>query len=458
MDLLFTPAELAEIQAYSSTWYTWFAVRDLFKIGLFAFVLKFGVGALHRTAQRCARWMDARLAVVRRVPVLRAFPAALEKLWGEPGWGVAVTFCLLYLLFFEIVYLPINVYLDYFHEHRFGMSNETPAKFALDRLKGLGLVSIASTLLVFGLYGLARRLRPWWLILGVVAGALLLFSAALDPWRAQVYVDQHPLEPGPLRDRVVELMSRAKVEFRDIVVEKTSESSKVVGAYFAGQGPTRTIVLYDNLLQQLGEDEILAAVAHESAHVLEPRWFRRILSSLALIAFLFGIDRLLRLAARRRWFGAERFGDIRTMPLMGMSLYALMLLTQPLTAADSRARERAADQFALELTQNPDAFRRLMINAAAHQQDRPRPAQVDRAEGLLPSTAPGATRPRGRVRKEKQRQVGPDSSPITLAPSGPHLPPAPSGRSPAPDGPPNPVTSLPGPSPATSPPRGARWP
>ncbi|MGA9522943.1 MAG: M48 family metalloprotease [Myxococcaceae bacterium] len=373
LEPLFTPAELAEIQAYSSTWYTWFAVRDLFKIGLFAFVLKFGVKAFHQTAVRCARWLDTRFAFVRRMPVVRAVPAALEKLWGEPGWGVAVTFCLLYLLFLEVVYLPIDVHLDYFHEHRFGMSNETPTKFALGRLKSLGLVSIASTFLVFGLYGLARRLRLWWLVLGVVAGAVLMFSAALDPWRAQVYFDQHPLEAGPLRERIVELMSRAKVEYRDIVVEKTSESSKVVGAYFAGQGPTRTIVLYDNLLHQLGEDEILAAVAHEAAHVLEPRWIRRFLSAIALVAFLFGIDRLLRLAARRRWFGAERYGDIRTMPLMGMSLYAIMLLTQPLTAADSRARERAADQFALELTQKPDAFRRLMINAARINKTDPDP-------------------------------------------------------------------------------------
>jgi STE24 endopeptidase len=373
LDPIFTPQELTEIQAYSATWYTWFAVRDLFKIALFAFVLKFGVRALHRGAEGCARWLDERLGVVHRVPVLRAVPAALEKLWGEPGWGVAVTFCLLYLLFLEVVYLPIDVYLEYVHQHRFGMSNETPAKFVLDQLKGFGLVSIASTFLVFGLYGLARRLRRWWLVLGVVAGGLLLFSAVLDPWRAQLYFEHAPLESGPLRERIVELMSRAKVEYREIVVEKTSESSRAVGAYFAGQGPTRTVVLYDNLINELGEDEVLAAVAHEAAHVLESRWPRRILSSIALIAFLFGIDRLLRLAARRRWFGAERFGDVRTMPLMGMSLYAIMLLTQPLSAADSRARERSADQFALQLTQNPEAFRRLMINAARINKTNPDP-------------------------------------------------------------------------------------
>ena len=115
-------------------------------------------------------------------------------------------------------------------------------------------------------------------------------------------------------------------------MEKTSVTSKRVQAYFAGQGPTRTIVLNDVLLQQFSEGEIVAAVAHEAGHVNEAQWPDRIASSLALVAFLFAIDWLLRRAAARGWFGATRFADIRTLPLISLLYFSVMLTAAPVSA------------------------------------------------------------------------------------------------------------------------------
>jgi STE24 endopeptidase len=361
LDTFFTAAELAQARAFNAPVYAWVAVRDFVQLGLFALVLRWGIRLNYRASGAISGWLSERLGFCRRVPVLRAFPAALDKLWGEPGWGLAVVFCLLYLLFFKLVFLPVDIYFDYVHPHRFELSNLTPGRYVLDRFKGVAAGSLAVTLLTFGLYGLCRRLRLWWLVLGAVAGAGLLVSATLDPWRATYYFDQRPLEAGPLRTELTEVLDRAQVQFRDVLIQDVSSRTRMVGAYFAGQGPTRTIVLSDTLVDMLGTAEVVAAVAHEAAHVREPTWPRRIFSSLGLVAFLFLVDRLLRLAARRRWFGATRFGDVRTLPLLGIALWALTLVFQPVSAAHSRARELAADAYALELTDDPQAFRRLLV-------------------------------------------------------------------------------------------------
>ena len=321
MEPLFTPEQLAEIKAYHQPYYVWSVVGPLLDLGILLLVLGALVRPLYRACEACAAWLSRRLARPGKAPDGRGLVQAMNRLWGEPGWGAALLFALGLNLFIELLHLPGDIYLDYVLEHRHGMSTQTPLGFVEDKLKALMVLSIATSMLAFGLYGLARRMKRWWLVLGIPSALLLLGAAALDPFRSRLYYDQTPLEPGPLRERITALMNRASVPFEDVWVEKTSVDSKRLQAYFAGQGPTRTIVLNDVILQQLSPEEILAAVAHEAGHVHEPKWPGRIASSLALVLLLFVIDRMLRLAARRGWFGTTRFADIRTLPLLWLLLF-----------------------------------------------------------------------------------------------------------------------------------------
>jgi STE24 endopeptidase len=186
----------------------------------------------------------------------------------------------------------------------------------------------------------------------------------LDPYRGQVYFPQAPLPPGTLRDRIAEVMVRAQVSFSDIRVESTSRATRKVQAYFAGQGPTRTIVLSDNLLRELSEPEIVAVVAHEAGHLRESQWPRRVASAVALLLCLLFIDRLLRHAARRGWFGATEFADIRTLPLISLTFYAVITFGGPIAAALSREGERQADRYAVELTGDPATYASMLRRAA----------------------------------------------------------------------------------------------
>jgi STE24 endopeptidase len=373
MEPIFTAEQYAEIKAYHLPGYIYSGVDLVAYPALLLLILAVLNRPFYRWAEASAAWLDGRLSSLRTAPVSRAFFSAMDKLWGERGWGVALLFALYVDLFVLVLYTPINVYFGYIREHAYGMSAYTPLTYAIDAIKGIVIGSMATAAMVVGMYGLARRLSRWWLVLGVPVALLMLVASAIDPYRNRVYFEQQPLAPGPLRTSITQLMERANVTFADVVVEKTSVASKRVQGYFAGQGPTRTIVLNDVMIEKLDESEILAVVAHEAGHLLEPKWPGRIGASVALVALLFGIHRLLQLAAARRWFGTTRFADIRTLPLLYLCLVLVFTLVKPVSGAFSREREREADRYALRLTGDSTAFRRMLVKAARVNKIDPEP-------------------------------------------------------------------------------------
>src|SRR5205823_554803 len=123
----------------------------------------------------------------------------------------------------------------YFPERAFGTATESFGRFVLGELKPLGLGLFLTTLPLCAMFALARRLRLWWVVLGAVIGVALIGSAALDPYRSRVYFEQRPLPPGELREAITALMAEAEIDFRDVVVERTTVSTVRVQAYFAGE-------------------------------------------------------------------------------------------------------------------------------------------------------------------------------------------------------------------------------
>src|SRR5690606_27177227 len=150
--------------------------------------------------------------------------------------------------------------------------------------------------------GLARRTRHWWLLLGLGAGMALMGSALIDPYRGTLHFEQAPLPEGPLRERLLGVLEAAEVQVSEIRVRKTSVASERIQAIFAGQGPTRSVILNDVAVRELDADALAAVVAHEAAHVHESRWPRAVMAFFALILLLWGADRVMRRSAEKGWF------------------------------------------------------------------------------------------------------------------------------------------------------------
>jgi STE24 endopeptidase len=361
---IYTAEQLAEVKAYHQPRYTVSLVDFVLTPLVLAVMVRWATRPLWRSSERVGAWLTAKPWAVLKVPT---------RLWNGPGWAAALTFALLFFGLYSLLDLPTEIWFGYFHEHEHGLSRATPMMFVTDWVKGKLLFVGAVGSLVFGLFGLARKTRHWWWLLGLSASALMLVSTAIDPYRSRVYVEQTPLAEGPLRERITALMAKAGIDFRDVLVEHTASRTVRLQAYFAGTGPTRTIVLNDSLVAGLSEDEVLASVAHEAGHVNEPRWPARVGSALVLLGFLFAVEWLFRRAATRAWFGITERADVRTLPLVVLVFTLGLMLGNPMSGVISRQREYAADRYALELTGNVDAFRSMLVKAARTNKMDPEP-------------------------------------------------------------------------------------
>lgn len=361
-EAILTPAELAEIAAYHHPKYVWGVVSEVYDLVLIALMIGLLIRPLYRWSERSAAAIESRYGFLRNSPGARVVLRALDVLWRGRGWGTALIFAFFTWLYLVIANVPTALYFEW-HERRFELSTYTNAAFAWDWTKGFLSTTVLRATLAFGMYGLARRLQHWWVPLGLSCGALMLVASAMDPYRGQMYFEQAPLQAGALRTRLEAVLEKAQVDYADIRVEKTSRASRKLQAYFAGQGPTRTIVLNDVALEQFTEDEVVAAVAHEAGHVQESKWANRVAAALALPAFLGFLAWLFKLAHQRRWWGVTSRADIRTLPMATFSIYLLLSVTAPITGYFSREREREADAAALALTGDAAAFRSMLVKA-----------------------------------------------------------------------------------------------
>lgn len=374
-DAIFSPEALAEIRAYKDPIYASRLAYEGVSLVLWAVLLRFWIPALYGWSQRMTARFDARFARLRTAPVVRVFPKVFDRVWGGSGWGAAVLFTIALELASTLVFLPLDFYFGFVHEQRFGMSTQSLGTYWGDYGKSVLLAMVPLAALAFGMLGLARKLPKWWLIIGIVGAGALSVSAAIDPYRAQVYFEQTPLPAGETRDAITALMKKADIDFQDVVVEKTLSKTVRVQAYFAGRGPTRKIVLNDALLKHLTVAEIRAVVGHEAGHVHERRWVGQVASTLGLLAFLFLIEQVFRVVARRRWWGVTERADVRTLPLIFAIFWFATLIASPVAGAFSRARELEADQFGVALTGEPEPFRQMLIKIARVNKMDPDPPQ-----------------------------------------------------------------------------------
>jgi STE24 endopeptidase len=276
-----------------------------------------------------------------------------------------------------------------------GLITQSWGGWAIDVAKGSAINSLfaagGGALLVVGL----RRFgRDWWAPgAATVVGFAVVFSylgpVALDP----VFNRFTPLPAGSIREDVLELARKAGVDVGEVYEVDASRRTTAANAYVTGLGHTKRVVLYDTLLKDFTPAETRLVVAHELGHVR----FRDVphgLLWLALVAPLatFVIARAAEPLTRR---------DATPVPAV---LLALAITAPALTTIAnglSRAIERRADAFALDLTREPDAmvsFERRITLQNVGDPDPPRwqtvllgthPTTMERIGQALATRSPG---------------------------------------------------------------------
>ena len=231
------------------------------------------------------------------------------------------------------------------------------------------LAGLGATLLL----ALIRRLpRAWWPIAAAGVAVYAIAFVVLAPiLLAPLFNDFRKLPPGAARDEILHLADRADVDVGEVYSVDASRRSTSLNAYVSGLGPTKRVVVYDNLLSGVERPALRSVLAHELAHAHNQDIWRGI-AFLAIVAPAGMLFVYLAGTALARRGGADP-GSPAALPAYAL---AIGVATGVLGIAGnqlSRDVEAEADAFALRLTHDPKALIDLQTRLADRNLTDPEP-------------------------------------------------------------------------------------
>jgi STE24 endopeptidase len=179
------------------------------------------------------------------------------------------------LLFFAILFvlsdlinLPFSLYKTFVIEEKFGFNKSTLKTFFADKLKGYLLTFVIGGVLLTVFIWLVQNMGAnFWIWFWVVISAFMLFvnffyTSLILP----LFNRLTPLEDGGLRTAIEGYSQKVNFPLTNIFVMDGSKRSAKSNAFFSGLGKQKKIVLFDTLINNHTQEELVAVLAHEAGH------------------------------------------------------------------------------------------------------------------------------------------------------------------------------------------------
>lgn len=181
---------------------------------------------------------------------------------------VGLVFFGIIMLASDIISLPFSYYSTFVIEEKFGFNKTSRKTFFLDKIKGWGMTIVLGggiLALIIWFYQLTGADFWWyaWILVTVFSIFLNMFYARLI---VPLFNKQTPLPEGSLRAKIEAYARKEGFNLEKIYVIDGSRRSTKANAYFSGLGNEKRVTLYDTLINDLEEEEIVAVLAHEVGH------------------------------------------------------------------------------------------------------------------------------------------------------------------------------------------------
>lgn len=180
--------------------------------------------------------------------------------------------------------IPFSYYRTFVIEETYGFNKTTKSLFFIDKLKGglLGAFLGGGILTLFMLFYQGTGPNFWiyaWVMVGVFILFINLFYSRLI---VPMFNKQTPLNEGSLKKSIENYAQKVGFELKNVFVIDGSKRSTKANAYFSGFGKEKRITLFDTLINDLEEEEIVAVLAHEVGHYKKHHIIFNLVLSLAL--------------------------------------------------------------------------------------------------------------------------------------------------------------------------------
>lgn len=281
----------------------------------------------------------------------------LRALNMNPYW-TGLAFFGLYYFIGLILDLPFSLYHDFVLEDRYGFNKKTLTIFISDKIKGLALLVILGGPLIFALLWLMRSAGAfWWIYSAVFIISFQIFVIWIAPTVIfPLFNKLSPLE-GEKGEAAKQLAATASFPVKEVMVMDASRRSGHADAFFTGFGKIKKIVLFDTLLNKTTTDQTLAVLAHEIGHYKLKHIRKNLLLAGTGIFIFFGFMALMReCPVFYHSLGFSMMSDYAVLIIFSIIFSELLFPFQMIFTRLSRRFEYAADAFAVNLTQKPEAL------------------------------------------------------------------------------------------------------
>lgn len=275
-----------------------------------------------------------------------------------------------------LISLPFSVYSTFVIEERFGFNRMDAKTFVLDLIKRtvlgvlIGGLLLAAILAFFEYAGASA----WWYCWIAVVMFMIVMQVVVPTWIMPLFNKFTPLEPGELKTAIMNYAQSIGFPLKNVFVMDGSKRSAKANAFFAGFGRHKRIVLFDTLVENHSVSELVAILAHEMGHYKKKHIYWMMLAGIiqsGIILYLLSL--FISAQPLFEAFYMEQASVYAGLVFFGILYSPIDFFIGIFMQMLSRKNEYAADQFAVETTNRPNAFIRALKKLAVHNLSNLRP-------------------------------------------------------------------------------------
>jgi STE24 endopeptidase len=298
--------------------------------------------------------------------------AALDQLvrgWQLGPVPTGVAYIGLLLLGKACLDLPFQLYSTFDIEARFGFNTTTPATFAADLFKGLGLAVVLGVPLLAGVLAFFTYTGPYaWLYCWIATTLVALALQIIAPtWIMPLFNQFTPLEPGTLRDAIFAYAASVRFPVDEVFVMDGSKRSNKSNAFFTGFGKHKRIALFDTLIERHTIPELVAVLAHEVGHYQKRHIVKNLVLSIAHMGVMwFLLSVFLHHPGLFQAFYVEQPSVYAGLVFFGLLYSPVELMLSIGLQIVSRRHVFEADAYAVHTVETPAAMQLALRKLAVH--------------------------------------------------------------------------------------------
>lgn len=262
-------------------------------------------------------------------------------------------------IFSYLATFPLS-YIRYSISKTYHISTQTFPSWMKDELIDFWVNYGTMLIIVAVLYWLMKiSKKRWWLYAWLLSIPFTLFMMFIQPVVIDpLYNHFYPLKNKSLETKILAMANSVHIPAKHVFEVNMADKTNALNAYVTGIGSNARIVLWDTTLDKLSTNQILFIMAHEMCHYVEMHIYFSIAAYLLLSFFgLYFVYRLMNWTIKH--WGKElkisSCADIRSLPLFLMIVSMLLFAASPLTNLMSRYEETRADNYAINMTKDPNA-------------------------------------------------------------------------------------------------------